>query len=95
VDHGHDNEAWKAIHFLPGENLQAALDLRAKRIMPVHSAKFDLALHDWDEPLKEISRLNKKIGLPLITPKIGELVDLNDTNQVFTEWWNEVDKNFE
>lgn len=95
LENGQYNEAWKAIHFLPGENLQAALDLRAKRIMPVHSAKFDLALHDWDEPLKEISRLNKKIGLPLVTPKIGELVDLNDTNQVFTEWWNEVDKNFE
>lgn len=61
--------------------------------MPVHSSKFDLALHDWDEPLKEMFRLNQKIGLPLVTPKIGEPVNLNDSAQVFTEWWKAVDNN--
>jgi L-ascorbate metabolism protein UlaG (beta-lactamase superfamily) len=93
LENGQYNVAWKAIHFLPGENLQAAIDLKAKRLMPVHSSKFDLALHDWDEPLKEMVRLNQKTGLPLVTPKIGELVNLKDTSQVFTEWWKEVDKN--
>jgi len=87
LENGQYNEAWKAIHFLPGENLQAALELKAKRVMPVHSGKFDLALHDWDEPLKELSRLNKTTGLPLVTPIIGEPVNLNDTAQQFTQWW--------
>lgn len=90
LENGQYNEAWKAIHFLPGENLQAAIDLKAKRVMPVHSSKFNLALHDWDEPLKEISRINQTVGLPLITPIIGELVSLNDTSKVFKEWWKEV-----
>lgn len=66
--------------------------MKAQRLMPVHSSKFDLAMHDWDEPLKEMSRLNQKIGLPLATPMIGELVNLNDTAQVFTEWWKDVEK---
>lgn len=92
LENGQYNEAWKAIHFLPGENLQAAIDLKAKRLMPVHSSKFAMAMHEWDEPLKEMFRLNQKIGLPLVTPKIGELVNLNDTAQVFTEWWRGVDK---
>ena len=91
LENGQYNEAWKAIHFLPGENLQAAMDLKAKRLMPVHSAKFDLALHDWDEPLTKISRLNQEKGLSLVTPKIGELVNLNDADQMFTEWWREVE----
>jgi L-ascorbate metabolism protein UlaG (beta-lactamase superfamily) len=95
IENGQYNEAWKAIHFMPGENLQAAIDLKAKRLMPVHSSKFDLAMHDWDEPLKEMVRLNQEIGLPLVTPKIGEPVNLNDTTQVFTEWWRDVDKNVE
>lgn len=90
LENGQYNEAWREIHFLPGENLQAALDLKAQRLMPVHSSKFDLALHDWDEPLKEMSRLNQSIGLPLVTPKIGELVNLNDSDQIFTEWWKEL-----
>jgi L-ascorbate metabolism protein UlaG (beta-lactamase superfamily) len=92
LENGQYNEAWKAIHFLPGENLQAAIDLKAKRVMPVHSGKFGLSLHDWDEPLKEIVRRNQQIGLPLATPRIGELVNLNDNRQVFTEWWKDVSK---
>jgi L-ascorbate metabolism protein UlaG (beta-lactamase superfamily) len=93
LENGQYNEAWKEIHFLPGENLQAAIDLKAKRLMPVHSSKFSLAMHDWDEPLKEMSRLNQKVGLPLVTPKIGEPVNLEDSAQVFTEWWKDVDEN--
>ncbi len=91
LENGQYNEAWKAIHFLPGENLQAAIDLKANRLMPVHSSKFDLALHAWDEPLKEMVKRNEKIGLPLVTPQIGEPVNLNDSAQVFTEWWKDVD----
>jgi L-ascorbate metabolism protein UlaG (beta-lactamase superfamily) len=93
IENGQYNEAWKAIHCLPGENLQAAIDLKAKRMMPVHSSKFDMALHEWDEPLKEMVRLNQKIGVTLVTPKIGELVNLNDSAQLFGEWWKNVDKN--
>lgn len=93
LENGQYNEAWKAIHFLPGENLQAAVDLTAKRLMPVHSLKFAIAMHDWDEPIKEMVRLNKTIGLPLVTPKIGEAVNLNDSTQFFTEWWKDVDEN--
>lgn len=91
IENGQYNEAWKAIHFLPGENLEAAKDIKAQRILPVHSSKFSLALHDWDEPLKAITKLNEKMGLNLITPKIGELVDLNDQQQKFSNWWEGVD----
>jgi L-ascorbate metabolism protein UlaG (beta-lactamase superfamily) len=87
LENGQYNEAWKAIHFLPGENLQAAVDLKAKRILPGHSSKFNLAMHDWDEPLKEVTRRSQSVGIPLVTPRIGEPVNLNDTAQVFTEWW--------
>jgi L-ascorbate metabolism protein UlaG (beta-lactamase superfamily) len=93
LENGQYNEAWKAIHFLPGENLQAAIDLNAKRLMPIHSFKFDLALHDWDEPMKEMVRHNQKTGLLLVTPRIGEPVNLNDSAQVFTAWWTDVDEN--
>jgi L-ascorbate metabolism protein UlaG (beta-lactamase superfamily) len=91
LENGQYNEAWKAIHFLPGENLQAAAELKAKRLMPVHSGKFDLSLHHWDDPLKEMVNHNQKTGIPLVTPKIGDLVDLNNNDQAFTEWWKEVD----
>jgi hypothetical protein len=50
-----------------------------------------LAFHPWDEPLTHLSELNtNKYQLPLVTPKIGEIVYLNDTSQVFEQWWAKV-----
>lgn len=91
LENGQYNIAWHAIHCLPEEVLQAGRDLRAKRIMPVHSSKFALALHDWDAPLKTVTQLNATYHFPLVTPLIGEVVHLDDSTQVFREWWKEVE----
>lgn len=87
LENGQYNTSWKYIHMMPDEVLQAAKDLKAKRLFPVHSSKFALANHSWDTPLKTISELNKTIKQPLITPIIGEIVYLKDTAQIFKEWW--------
>ena len=91
LENGQYNLAWRAIHCLPEEVVQAAKDLNAKRVMPVHSGKFSLALHSWDEPLNEVSRLSKLNEIPLVTPQIGEVVWMNDEEQVFGEWWRVVE----
>lgn len=87
LENGQYNEAWHAIHTLPEETLKAAKDLQAKRLMPVHSSKFTLGLHPWDEPLSELLRYNQEYKIPLITPLIGETVNLNDTAHVYKSWW--------
>jgi L-ascorbate metabolism protein UlaG (beta-lactamase superfamily) len=87
LENGQYNLAWQAIHCLPEEVLKAAKDLNAKQVIPVHSSKFSLAPHSWDEPLKEISRLNASYGISLLTPKIGELVHINRADQLYAEWW--------
>lgn len=87
LENGQYNTSWKYIHMMPNEVLQAAIDLKAKRLFPVHSSKFALANHSWDTPLKTISELNKSAKQPLITPIIGEIVYLKDFTQIFTEWW--------
>lgn len=88
LDNGQHNKAWREIHLLSEEVLQATQDLKAKRIFPVHSSKFKLAMHPWDEPLNEITAHNEnKYHLPLVTPKIGEVVYLDDSNQAFEQWW--------
>lgn len=91
LDNGQYNVAWQAIHMLPNEVLKAGLELKAKRLFPVHSSKFVLAQHPWDEPLIKITEFNKDYNLPLVTPIIGQAVNLNDSTQTFTEWWKEVD----
>lgn len=87
LDNGQYNEAWKYIHNLPEDVLKAAQDLKAKRIFPVHSSKFALAAHSWDEPLVKLTELNKSYDIPLVTPIIGEIVNLKCTTQQFKQWW--------
>jgi L-ascorbate metabolism protein UlaG (beta-lactamase superfamily) len=90
LDNGQHNPAWRAIHMFPEEVLQAATNLRAKSILPGHSGKFAMAMHAWDEPLREITELNKQVGHHLITPRIGEPVLLHQLNQVYERWWETV-----
>ncbi|HAW78612.1 MAG TPA: MBL fold metallo-hydrolase [Balneola sp.] len=93
LDNGQYNNAWKEIHMHPDQVLQAAHDLKARRLFPVHSSKFVLAMHPWDEPLNEVSRLNQQNSNPisLFIPQIGEKVNLDDSNRIFERWWEEVD----
>jgi L-ascorbate metabolism protein UlaG (beta-lactamase superfamily) len=87
LENGQYNTSWKYIHMMPAEVLQAAKDLNAKRLLPVHSMKFALAIHAWKTPLETITVLNKKENQSLVTPMIGELVDLSDSTQEFRQWW--------
>ncbi len=91
LENGQYDYKWKYIHMLPEEVLKAASDLQAKRLFPVHSAKFKLANHEWKEPLKKITSLNdSSFVVPIITPKIGSYIDLDNENQKFDYWWKEV-----
>ncbi|MFD2200929.1 MBL fold metallo-hydrolase [Shivajiella indica] len=91
LDNGQYNQAWRNIHFFPEETVKAALDLKAKSLMPVHSSKFALSMHPWYEPISEVYQFSKQYQMQLKTPIIGEKVWLDDANQVFTNWWEEVD----
>lgn len=90
LEDGQYNRNWKYIHMSPGEVLQATKDLNATRLLPVHNSKFTLSVHYWAEPLEMITQLNKEVGLSIITPLIGEQVNLDDNTQIFTEWWRGV-----
>lgn len=87
LENGQYDNDWKYIHMMPEQVLQASKDLKAKRLLPVHSSKFALSKHAWDEPLKRITEANKDNEQDVITPMIGEIVYLKDTTQVFRQWW--------
>lgn len=83
---GQYNAYWKYIHMMPEETVQAAVDLKARRLMPVHWSKFSLALHDWDEPIIRVVEESKKRNLPVLHPLIGEAVLLKDSI-TSRPWW--------
>lgn len=86
---GQYNKSWKYIHMMPEELIQAGEDLGAKRIMPVHWAKFALSLHSWDEPILRVTEEARKRNFPIIHPMIGEEVDLKNPGESIA-WWRDI-----
>lgn len=87
---GQYNNAWHSVHELPEEVALATTELRARNLLPVHHSKFTLSRHAWYEPLERITALSASKPYRLATPLIGEKVRLNDTSQVFRQWWKQV-----
>ena len=90
LEAGQYDKNWRYIHEMPEEFIQSATDIKAKRIIPVHNSKFSICNHTWYDPLDKISELAANTDLNIITPKIGEVVELKNNSQQFTAWWKEV-----
>ena len=59
--------------------------------MPIHWAKFSLAMHRWKEPVERVSIKAMELGIPLLTPRIGRIVNGPDLAQS-ERWWEEIDR---
>lgn len=88
---GQYDKSWKYIHMMPEEVVQSAKDLNAKKLLAVHWGKFSLANHTWDDPIKRVSKAARKESFPLLTPMIGEKVNLVDRAQIFSNWWETIE----
>ncbi len=86
LENGQYNLMWKYIHMMPEEVITATQDLRAQYAIPVHSSKFPLANHPWDEPLIRVTKAAQENQVDIITPRIGQIVFL-DHLPPNTEWW--------
>jgi len=81
--------AWTDIHMTPEQAVQVNRDVRARRMFPVHWSTFNLAYHDWDEPIRRTLAEAKRAGVDLVTPRLGEWVDANREFRS-TPWWEAV-----
>lgn len=78
---------WAWTHLVFGETAQAAADLRAKLLQPIHWGKFVAANHPWTEPIEKLVPAAEKLGIPLNVPRIGEPYTLGDAPKQ-EKWWN-------
>ncbi len=87
MENGQYNKQWHAIHMFPDETADAAEDIHAKNIIPIHAGKFALARHAWNTPYKDLTAASFNRSYKLLTPRIGELIDFN-REQDFSPWFN-------
>lgn len=86
---GQYNDQWKDIHMIPEETAQAAVDVKARVMMPIHWGSFTLAMHTWTDPVIRVTAKANELKMPIIVPIIGEKLDLHAIDQYETkDWWN-------
>lgn len=90
LDNGQYDKNWPYIHMTPEEAVQAAEDLKAKALLPAHVGKFTIANHPWDEPFERIAAASQNKNYRLLTPRIGEPVELEIEKQIFSSWWKQI-----
>ena len=86
LENGAYNEAWADIHMHPEQTVQAHIDLRGKRLVPIHNGTFDLALHAWTEPLEQVTAVSAQRDVAISTPRFGERLDIGSPHPG-QAWW--------
>jgi len=76
LENGQYNKAWQQIHTMPEELPLEMTDLDAQHYITVHHSKFALAMHDWDEPLRNEQTAAKLSGKDLTVLTIGEVMPI-------------------
>lgn len=79
------NPGWPNTHLFPEEAVKVAKELRAEKMLPIHWAVFDLALHPWNESINSVMGFAEKDSLNVITPRMGEKVTRDKTE--YSRWW--------
>ncbi len=91
---GSYDDMWKQIHMLPEEAVQQHQDLDGDIMVPLHWATFDLGLHPWYEPIERTLTAARKTDVQVITPIIGEQVNINQLPKN-NSWWRNIDEHQE
>ena len=86
IENGAYDKKWPDVHMTPEQSIDAFMEIKAKVLYPVHNSTFDLAFHQWRDPLERIAKLSKERGISLATPIIGEPLTIGKT-RTNTEWW--------
>lgn len=86
---GQYNSMWPLVHMFPEETVQAAKDLNAEVLLPVHWGKFSLSTHPWDEPAERVLIASKLHNQNIMIPYLGETVAISQSSYI-QEWWKKV-----
>ncbi|SHL24087.1 L-ascorbate metabolism protein UlaG, beta-lactamase superfamily [Pseudonocardia thermophila] len=82
-------DLWPDVHMTPEEALRAHLDLvqgGAAPLLPVHWGTFDLAWHEWAEPVERLTRAADETGTRICVPRPGARIT-PDSAPELDRWW--------
>lgn len=76
---------WPDIHMGPDKASNAFIDLKGKLMMPIHWGTFNLALHDWFEPIEKLLNYAEQKNIDMFVPAPGQPTDV--AGPYNSDWW--------
>ena len=73
--------------YVSKETVKAGIDLKSKKIMPIHWGTFKLAMHPWNEPAIEVYNESKKKNIDILIPENWEEIKLDFATKRLIFWW--------
>ncbi len=84
------HELWKDIHMGPAGAARNFAAMGGQGLlMPMHWGLFDLALHAWRAPIREMLEVADRQGLRLWSPEPGRPTQVDAGVEVRSMWWQE------
>ncbi|RFZ90705.1 MBL fold metallo-hydrolase [Mucilaginibacter conchicola] len=87
LEAGQYSPNWPWTHLWLGKAAEAAVDLKAGMLQPIHWGKFVEAAHPWNEAIEKLVPAAQKANILLNVPKIGEPYMLGDPPKTDV-WWD-------
>ena len=90
LDGAQYNLRWPSVHQTPEQAFAAIRMLGAKYAMPIHWSTFRLSTHPWDDSVVRLVHAAQHGNTPIITPMIGQTMNLNDVERYQSRWYETV-----
>ncbi|MGL1861409.1 MAG: MBL fold metallo-hydrolase [Pseudodesulfovibrio sp.] len=87
IEVGAWDKSWPDVHLTPKQAITAHQKLGGKYMLPIHWAAYDLAFHNWDEPIRLATQYAEENSVDLLTPQMGELCAPGKTTH--SPWWED------
>ena len=89
IECGAYNPLWVDVHMGPEQAVVAHQLVRGEVFIPVHWGTFNLAMHNWTEPVERALEAADRTGVAMSTPRPGESIEPNNGTKS-SRWWPEV-----
>lgn len=89
IETGAYNPLWVDVHMGPEQAVIAHDLVRGGLFIPVHWGTFDLAVHNWTEPVERALVAAERAAVPVSVPRPGQSIEPS-APPVLSRWWPEV-----
>ena len=92
-ERGNGSTIGNSIRRLLYNSIEAAKDINASVLFPIHWGTFALSYHDWFEPINLTVEYSEAAGIDYVTPQLGETITFGE-EYVNESWWKEIEENY-